>query len=211
VFTVPSQLSALAGNTLMQALNFKGGSDLIGGARNLLRISVSSLLNACDPDIAFPMDLQEVIDAVNAALATLDRTQMGTLQTLLGGYNNLGCPINAQCIPALTGPTAMQQSEPAGPMPMAGALPTVFAVTGVVPNPLAGSTTISFAMPNQGKLTVNVYDMLGRRVANLADDDMPAGHYSVVWNSSSVAPGMYFCRVSFGDDQPIMKKLIKLQ
>jgi hypothetical protein len=195
----------------MEALNYKGGSGLIGGARNLLRICTSSLLNACNSNVAFPMTLQEVINSVNAALATLDRTQMGTLQTLLDGYNNLGCPVNAHCDPIVpTVGMAVQQPE-TSILSVEGALPTSFAVTGVVPNPLAGSTTISFALPSQGKVTVNVYDMLGRRIANLADDDMPAGHYSVVWDGSNVAPGVYFCRVSFGNEQPLMKKLVKLQ
>jgi len=45
---------------------------------------------------------------------------------------------------------------------------------------------------------------------------MPAGHHTVVWNGTdtngnTVASGLYFCQVSFGDQVPITKKLVKAQ
>ena len=83
----------------MQALNFGGGSGNCGAAQILLRASVAALLNAADGDIAYPMDVGEVISAVNAALASCNRTCILALATELDMYNNYGCPIDAHCVP----------------------------------------------------------------------------------------------------------------
>ena len=99
VFTIPAALSDLADDTLMDALNYKGGKGVEGAARNLLRQAVAALLNACDPDVGYPMSVGGVIDAVDDALATLDRGEILGLKDMFDMYNNLGCPIDAHCRP----------------------------------------------------------------------------------------------------------------
>ena len=89
VFDIPAQLSDLADDTLMQALNYGGGRDVIGAARNLLRIAVAAVLNAAHPNLNYPMALSDIIEDVNEALASLNRTVMGRLQATLDRYNNL--------------------------------------------------------------------------------------------------------------------------
>jgi len=89
VFDIPSELSDLADDTLMQALNYGGGRDIIGAARNLLRTAVAAILNAAHPNVTYPMSLGDIIDDVNEALASLNRTTMGRLQAILDAYNNL--------------------------------------------------------------------------------------------------------------------------
>ena len=76
VFTVPSELSELADDSLMKAAKYGGGGGVIGAARNLLRHAVSALLNACSDDVDYPMGVTGVINTVNAALATLDRDEI---------------------------------------------------------------------------------------------------------------------------------------
>jgi hypothetical protein len=99
VFTIPSEISELAGDTLDDALKYKGGNEVIGAARNLLRSSVSALLNACSSDINYPLNVSAVINDVNSALATLDRNEILSLHGMLDTYNNYGCPIDAHCNP----------------------------------------------------------------------------------------------------------------
>jgi hypothetical protein len=91
----------LAGDTLLQALKYNGGPDLLGGARILLRAGVASLLNAAydaehgDPWLYWPV--ADIIAQVNAALA--DGPASGVSGTLIywGGefddMNNMGCPL----------------------------------------------------------------------------------------------------------------------
>jgi hypothetical protein len=92
VFTGSNYYSS---TTLLAALDLPGGSGLKGAEGILLRSAVAALLNAAHPDINYPLTTPEVINQVNAALATDNRGATLALATTLDGYNNLGCPIDA--------------------------------------------------------------------------------------------------------------------
>jgi hypothetical protein len=90
VFTVPAPCSQLGGNTLLEALNFIGKGQC-GAQQVLLRAAVAALLNSTS--VNYPLTTQEVIDQVNAALASGDRKTILALAKQLDTYNNLGAPI----------------------------------------------------------------------------------------------------------------------
>ncbi len=79
-----------------------------------------------------------------------------------------------------------------------GSTPTVFALGQNYPNPFNPSTTISFSLPASGSVSLKVYDMIGREVAVLADNVMSAGNYSVQFNASALASGMYVYQLRSG-------------
>jgi hypothetical protein len=91
VFTAASAFPSLASRTLLQSLQGGGGSGTIGAARILLRAAVAALLNASHPQLDYPRTPTDVIAAVNAALASNNRTTMLTLATALDNENQLGC------------------------------------------------------------------------------------------------------------------------
>ena len=93
VFDVPDSLG-LDSQTLLQALNFKGGSSLQAAAQILFRAAVAAVLNAAHPDINYQFTLAEVIADVNAALASGDRATILALASELDAANNAGCPLN---------------------------------------------------------------------------------------------------------------------
>jgi uncharacterized repeat protein (TIGR01451 family) len=101
IFTVPSELSGMADDSLMKALKYGGGPGVEGAASNLFRSAVSALLNACNDNVNYPMSVSSVISEVNTALATLDRHEILSLHAMLDMYNNLGCSIDAHCIPIM--------------------------------------------------------------------------------------------------------------
>ena len=76
-------------DTLLDALRYKGGGGYEGAARILLRAAVAALLNAAHPDIDYTTPAW-VINNVNSALASGDRSTMLDLASELDGYNNLG-------------------------------------------------------------------------------------------------------------------------
>jgi len=82
-----------ASTSLADALNFGGGSGVDGAKRNLLRAAVAALLNAAHPDVDYELTTAQVIDQVDAALATGNRSTMLALAVTLDGYNNTGCPL----------------------------------------------------------------------------------------------------------------------
>ena len=91
VFSAASAFPTLASRTLLQTLQGGGGSGTLGAARILLRAAVAALLNSAHPNLDYPRTTAEVISAVNAALASNNRTTMLTLATALDNNNQLGC------------------------------------------------------------------------------------------------------------------------
>ncbi len=66
------------------------------------------------------------------------------------------------------------------------------------PNPFNAQTTIAYQLPEDGYVSLKVYDVRGREVANLVDGVRNAGAHRVVWNSSAMASGLYFYRLRAG-------------
>ncbi len=99
VFTIPAAFSDLANDTLMDALNYGGGSSDIAKARILLRQAVAAVLNAAHEGIGYPYRRDAaplmIIPSVNAALASGNKTTMENLKDTLDAANNLGCPLSA--------------------------------------------------------------------------------------------------------------------
>jgi hypothetical protein len=91
VFTLGNCCTSLGSSSLHEALGFGGGSDVCGGARNLLRAAVAALLNASSGEVDYPLTEQEVIGVVSAALQTCNRSTMIALASELDRANNLGC------------------------------------------------------------------------------------------------------------------------
>lgn len=89
----PANLGDLADVTLLDALSFGGGSTLTEAKQILLRHAVAALLNSAHPDVDFSLTTAEVIDAVDAALASGDRDTILELADELDEANNAGCPL----------------------------------------------------------------------------------------------------------------------
>ena len=66
------------------------------------------------------------------------------------------------------------------------------------PNPFNPSTTINYTITNDEKVSLKVYDLLGREVASLVDGYKPAGNYSVSFNANELASGVYIYRLVAG-------------
>ncbi|HTX19182.1 MAG TPA: T9SS type A sorting domain-containing protein [Bacteroidota bacterium] len=75
-------------------------------------------------------------------------------------------------------------------------LPTEFALAQNYPNPFNPSTQITYAVPKATKLTLEVYDILGRKVATLVNGFVQPGYFSAEFNASGLASGIYIYRLS---------------
>jgi hypothetical protein len=64
------------------------------------------------------------------------------------------------------------------------------------PNPFNPATTISYAVPTPSRVTIKVYDILGREIATLVNDQKEAGRYVVAFSGSRYASGVYFYRLT---------------
>ncbi|HEX7070250.1 MAG TPA: CHRD domain-containing protein, partial [Rhodothermales bacterium] len=83
--------------------------------------------------------------------------------------------------------------------PVGEGVPGAFALDQNYPNPFNPSTTIRFDLRESGHATLEVFDVLGRRVALLHDGPLAAGSYSVQFDGSRFASGVYAYRLTAGD------------
>ena len=102
-----------------------------------------------------------------------------------------------------------------GGMTGVGDLPAAFDLGHNYPNPFNPSTTIKFAVPTAGHVSLTVYDLAGRLVRTLIDGDLTAANHAVVWDGRNtsgrqVASGTYYYRLTTtGFDQTRKMMLIK--
>jgi hypothetical protein len=78
------------------------------------------------------------------------------------------------------------------------------------PNPFNPATKIAYSIPRAGHVSMKVFDILGREVLTLVNTEMKAGEYSVDFNASNFASGVYFYKLQAGD-KSIVKKMMLLK
>ncbi|MGA9407733.1 MAG: LamG-like jellyroll fold domain-containing protein [Bacteroidota bacterium] len=88
--------------------------------------------------------------------------------------------------------------------------PSQFALAQNFPNPFNPTTTIRFAIPSPGFVTLKVFDVLGREIATLIQERVAAGEYSVPWNAARCASGVYYYKLEAAN-VVLVKKMILLR
>jgi hypothetical protein len=73
--------------------------------------------------------------------------------------------------------------------------PLAFKTHGVFPNPVQRATTLRYELPTETRVRVEIYDVLGRRVALVADEEKEAGRYELPLDAQRLAGGLYLVRV----------------
>lgn len=76
------------------------------------------------------------------------------------------------------------------------------------PNPFNPSTTIRFSIPTTENVQLDVFDVLGRKVATVLNQRLAAGTYTVQFNASQLSSGMYFYRINAGNFRQTMKMML---
>lgn len=101
--------------------------------------------------------------------------------------------------------------DPDGSTPVERAgepLPENYSLLQNHPNPFNPSTCIVFRLPVSDRVTVRVYDMMGREAAVLADRFMASGSHRLEWNASGFESGVYFCRIQAGEFTAVRKMVL---
>ncbi len=70
-----------------------------------------------------------------------------------------------------------------------------FSLSQNFPNPFNPSTNISFTIPNSGFVTLKVYDILGKEIATLINEELNAGNYTKTFNATNLSSGVYFYKL----------------
>ncbi len=87
-------------------------------------------------------------------------------------------------------------------------IPDVFALHQNYPNPFNPSTQIRFDIPQEANVRLELFNILGQRVAVLVDEHRPAGYYTEHFDAGHLASGIYFYRIQAGDFVEVRKLML---
>lgn len=89
-------------------------------------------------------------------------------------------------------------------------VPTEYKLEQNYPNPFNPSTVIKFAVPERSAVTLKVYDIIGREVTTLLNEEKESGWYEYSFNASDLASGIYMYRLST-DAKVFTKKMMLIK
>ena len=90
-------------------------------------------------------------------------------------------------------------------VPGKNSVPLTMSLQGNYPNPFNPTTTIRYSLSQSANVKVEIFDVLGRRIAVLVDEHQNIGTYDVKFNAQHFASGIYFVRMRAGEYNKIHK------
>ena len=87
-------------------------------------------------------------------------------------------------------------------------IPVKTALLASYPNPFNPVTNISYVLSVDGDLSITVYDLQGRQVTELMNGFQSAGHYSIKWNATDFASGIYMLRMTTNEYQSAQRIIL---
>ncbi len=111
------------------------------------------------------------------------------------------------------GPYTFELVNPTGVAATEGDLPTSFGLGQNYPNPFNPTTEITFDVPHNSHVSLSVYNILGRKVATIVDEELSAGSYVRTWDGQSdggtaVSSGIYFYKLRAEDFVQTLKMML---
>ncbi|MEE9554387.1 MAG: T9SS type A sorting domain-containing protein [candidate division Zixibacteria bacterium] len=87
-------------------------------------------------------------------------------------------------------------------------LPSRFTLLQNYPNPFNPSTTIRYSLPEQSDVRIEIYNIIGQKVATLFDGNKQAGYHTVTWKADNYPSGVYFARLETGSQAENIKMVL---
>jgi hypothetical protein len=87
-------------------------------------------------------------------------------------------------------------------------IPLEIALSDNYPNPFNPSTSIQYRLSSAQKVTLKIFDVLGREAATLVNEVKQAGTYTVTWNAKDFPSGVYFYRLQAGNFSDVKKFIL---
>ncbi len=78
-------------------------------------------------------------------------------------------------------------------------IPTDYTLSQNYPNPFNPSTSIQYAVSSRQFVSLKVYDLLGREIATIVNEEKPAGNYEVSFDAANLTSGIYLYKIQSGD------------
>ncbi|MBN2281667.1 MAG: T9SS type A sorting domain-containing protein, partial [Candidatus Marinimicrobia bacterium] len=87
-------------------------------------------------------------------------------------------------------------------------LPSEFSLHSNYPNPFNPATTIAYEIAVENMTTLAIYDMQGKLVETLINEQQSPGHYKATFDGGDLASGVYFCKLTSGNNHQFIKMLL---
>jgi hypothetical protein len=120
----------------------------------------------------------------------------GTLRNDMGAYGGPGAA-ELPNVSLSTGVSSSGSFRPSG-----------FRLEQNYPNPFNPSTTISYTIPERSFVSLTMYDVSGRKIASLVNDNRDAGQYQIQFNGNSLSSGIYFFRLQTNELIDVKKSIL---
>ncbi len=87
-------------------------------------------------------------------------------------------------------------------------VPDAYSLSQNYPNPFNPSTTIEFALPTPGFVTLSIFNILGEKVATLVSENLVAGNYKYHWDAKRLTSGVYLYKLEAGNNILVRKMIL---
>ena len=77
------------------------------------------------------------------------------------------------------------------------------------PNPVKDKAILAYQLPSEGSVVITVFNAMGTQVVQLLDERQESGLHQVELNSSTLAAGIYYCRLTYGDEVKVIKMVVE--
>jgi outer membrane protein assembly factor BamB len=138
----------------------------------------------------------------------VDSSQTSRLSKSDASHQNIGKPVWATFQGNNQRTGMFSSSGTTGIKNSSGGLPIAYTLMQNYPNPFNPSTTIQFALPKDGRVSIKIFNMLGKHIATLVDGYQYAGYHEVTFNVGSFASGIYFYQMTAGRFVDVKKMLL---
>jgi hypothetical protein len=126
-------------------------------------------------------------------------------------FNNAGDTAYVACFGSSTYPAVQRFVRgPASVRPNPSIVPEAFTLSQNYPNPFNPTTEINFTLTNGGHTLLVIYDMVGREIATLVNENMAPGGYTVTFDASRLSSGTYIYTLISGG-QRVSKKMVLMK
>jgi hypothetical protein len=170
------------------------------GIEVLLLLTICAVLSNAQNNIAVRWSVLSMGSFAGGSSNRLVRGIVGQTLTGTAGIENLVLSAGFLADPLLRDPM-LSAGEPQ-------TVPSTFELCQNYPNPFNPKTVVSCQLPAASSVRLVVYDLLGREVAVLLDEERPPGAYSITFDASNFASGVYFYRLTAGEYVAIRKMLL---
>jgi len=206
-------------NQAMAALMVENAFELLAGSGAIIPVELTSFA-ATTSKTDVTLSWATSTETNNSGFAIERKSGSGSF-TQIGFVNGSGTTTEKQQyvftdkkVPAGTHEYRLRQIDFDGTTSYSGAVaveievPKVFALEQNYPNPFNPATTIKYSVPADGKVTLNIYNVLGEQVAQIINQVQKAGSYETVFDASKLSSGIYFYKLEAGSFNAVKKMIL---